>query len=423
MTRAVWTWLGTHHLAADSALALTLGLLGAADVEHRSNSAVALAFTVALCVPVAFRRRAPLVIFLVVGTIALAQWIVAIPQGADLAVLVVLYTVAAHRPRALAVAAAGAVQVGVVLAVARFAGVDWPRFLVLLTTLVLAAVLLGMTQQARRSHLAALVDRAERLERERDQQAQLATAAERARIAREMHDIVAHSLSVMIALADGAALTDRPADARSAMRQVASTGREALADSRRVLGVLRADGDQAERAPVPGLSALESLLTAVRATGLDTTLTVSGAVFPVPEAAQNAIFRIVQEALTNTVKHGVHADRAAVRLTYHHPTVVVEIVDNGEHPSAAPSASQGGHGLLGLRERAALFGGHLEAGPGTTRGWRVSATLNLLAVPETSLTTGEAMPSGASSAAMPSGAAPSGAPSGAAPSAAARARG
>lgn len=367
-------WLRLHPLAADAALTLLLAALTGVDARHRGDAVVAVCISLALWVPMIFRRKAPAAVFIVVGLVAFTQWLFWVPVAADLAVLVALYTVAAHRQRVLAIVAATSVEIGVALAIARFAGDVWPRFLLLLTSLVIAALLLGITQQARRSHLMALVDRAARLERERDQQAQLATAAERARIAREIHDIVAHSLSVMIALADGAVLTDQVADARAAMLQVARTGREALGDTRRVLDVLRTEGEHADLAPRPGLDSLESLIATVRATGLRATLTVSGEVFPLPEAAQNAVYRIVQEGLTNTVKHAREADRASVSLTFRHPELAVQITDNGQQVSR-PARAESGHGLLGLRERAVLFGGGLDAGPGSDNGWRVSAVL------------------------------------------------
>ena len=332
-------------------------------------------------------------VFIVVGVVAAAQWEFGAPLGGDLAVLIVLYTVAAHRSRILAIAAAAAVQVGVVLAVLRFGADLGPRFLLLLTVLVITALSLGITQQARRSHLAALTDRADRLEREADQQAQLAAAAERTRIAREMHDIVAHSLAVMITLADGAALTYQPDQARSAMRHVARTGREALADTRRVLQVLHTD-EASDPAPLPGIGSIEALLATIRATGLHTRMTVTGTVFPIPEAGQLAIYRIVQEALTNTLKHAHRAEQAAVGLSYDRPQITIDITDDGTSadPSGSAEAGHDTHGLLGIKERAALFNGHFAAGPTRSGGWRVTVTLRFPAVTEPDPATDDAYP-------------------------------
>lgn len=386
-------WFGRHPLLADGCLAVFLAVATGVDVLHRGTPTT-FSLNAALWLPVVFRRRAPVIAFILVGLIAAVQWAIRVPLGGDLSVLFMLYTVAAHRGWKLAAVAAGAVEIGVVLAVIRFAGDGWPRFLLLLTVLVFASVLLGITQQSRRSHLAALVSRADRVEREAEQQAELATAAERTRIAREMHDIVAHSLSVMVALADGAALTDQPEQARSAMRQVARTGREALADTRRVLDVLRTDSSPAELAPLPGLDALEALLTTVRATGLHTSISVTGNVFAVPEAGQTAIYRIVQEALTNTLKHARQADQAAVRLSYSYPIIDVEIIDNGTRQAGRPGAAPAGvaHGLLGIRERAALFGGDSRAGWSPAGGWRVAVTLQFPDVGERDAAQSESRP-------------------------------
>ncbi len=381
---AIAGWVSRHRLASDVSLVGFLAVLTSWDAVHRGSWAV-LAFQAALWLPLIFRRNAPVAAFVLVGLVAALQWAVGVPPvGGDIAVLVVLYTVAAHRGRPVGVAAALAVQVGVVVAVARFAGAGWPRFLLLLTIVLWAAALLGITQQARRSHLAALVDRAARLERAAEGQTALATAAERTRIAREMHDIVAHSLSVMVALADGAALTQQPEQARAAMAQVARTGRDALADTRRVLGILRTDPDPADRAPLPGLDSLEALLITVRATGLRTSLLVTGTVFALPAAAQTAVYRIVQEGLTNIVKHADQADRATVTLTYRHPQIGIDVTDNGVHRWTAPRTrpAPDAHGLLGITERAALFGGTARAGWGTNGGWRITAALQLTGAAE-----------------------------------------
>jgi signal transduction histidine kinase len=195
-----------------------------------------------------------------------------------------------------------------------------------------------------------------------------ATQAERARIAREMHDIVAHNLSVMVALADGAGFIAEsdPPRAKDAMEQVAQTGRGALTDMRRLLGVLRAD---AELAPQPGLADLDALLEQVP---LEVTLETTGRPIPLGPGAELTVYRLVQEALTNTLKHaGSHA-RAAVRLHYEPDGIDVEIVDDG---SGHARVSADGQGLSGMRERAELYGGALEAGPRASGGWRVHARL------------------------------------------------
>ena len=184
--------------------------------------------------------------------------------------------------------------------------------------MVVAASVIGINMRGRRAEMALLEERAQRLERERDQQAQLAVAGERSRIAREMHDIVTHNLSVMVALADGAVFAqDRaPERATTAMRQVSTTGRQAITDMRRFLGVLRADEPDALRHPMPAIAQLEPLADQVRAAGLPTLLEVCGDPSAAPAAAQLTVYRLVQEALTNTLKHtpAGHQGRRARQL-------------------------------------------------------------------------------------------------------------
>ena len=232
------------------------------------------------------------------------------------------------------------------------------------------------------------MDRAERLERERDHQAQLAAAAERVRIAREVHDIVAHNIAVMIALADGAAYTAEasPGQATSLMRQVSATGRSALGEMRRLLGVLREPAAPGP-APQPSLDDVDDLIATVRAAGMPTRLTVTGQPFPLPPSAQLALYRTIQEALTNTLKHAPGAT-AQVRLAYRPGEVELEVTDHGR-PGAVPAARAapaagasagphgGGHGITGMRERAAIFDGQVSAGPRPGGGWRVHTVLRL----------------------------------------------
>jgi len=261
------------------------------------------------------------------------------------------------------------------------------------------ATLIGITVGNRARYMDALLARAAQLARERDQQAQLATASERARIAREMHDIVAHSLTVMIALADGAtraAATD-PGRAMDAMAHVSEIGRTSLTDMRRVLGVLtEASGDQPADessvaiplAPQPTFDELRPLVDSYRAAGLPITLTVSGAV-PDDSVAQLTVFRVVQEALTNALRYARTPSRVEVAVDFTTPGLTeVTIRDDGLAPTAsggsgggpggtaAMSASIGsGRGLIGMRERVALYGGTVEAGPVEPRGWRVDARI------------------------------------------------
>jgi len=250
-----------------------------------------------------------------------------------------------------------------------------------LLILSLAAIAIGSNVRNRRLHLAALVDRANRLAVERDQQVQLAAAAERARIAREMHDVVAHSLSVMIALADGAsAAVDRSPDrAREAITEVSATGRAALADMRRVLGVLR--DPQAPLGPQPGVPDLAELIEGFRSAGLPVRTTFAGPALPSDPGLQLTVFRIVQESLTNVLRHARGASRVDLVVSYANGAVVITVTDDGgaHAPTAAPRddaepSRGGGKGLIGMRERAAVYGGVIEAGP-DGGGWRTHAVL------------------------------------------------
>jgi signal transduction histidine kinase len=250
--------------------------------------------------------------------------------------------------------------------------------------LMLVATLLGVTMGNRRRYLVALIDRARDLARERDQQAELATARERARIAREMHDIVAHSLTVMVTLADGSAATSTrdPERAADAMRRVAETGRDALGDMRRMLGLLSESSDDTGRAigtanddfaPQPDLRALPELVGDFRALGMPVTLLTSGA--PITDGPiQLTVYRIVQEALTNALRYAATAHSVTVELTRQGGEVTVTVRDDAPKPSI-PAAPGSGRGLIGMRERIALYGGSLEVGPRAGFGWQVQARL------------------------------------------------
>jgi signal transduction histidine kinase len=248
--------------------------------------------------------------------------------------------------------------------------------------MAVAAGVLGLNIRTRRAYFDSLRDRAERLERDRDQQVVIATAAERARIAREMHDVVAHHLAVMTALADGArfALAAHPDQAVTAMDAVSATGRAALSDMHALLGVLadRPGDDSAGTSPQPDFTALEGLAGQVTDAGVPVTFTITGVDgFPVAQGLQLVTYRIVQEALTNALKHGGVGARAHVDVRVTGRTLSVEVFDEGGVPSL-PSYGAGaaqGRGLLGMRERVAAYHGTLHMGPRPQGGWQVLAQL------------------------------------------------
>lgn len=399
-----------HPYVVDTALAAIVAAATTPWLVHtRGHHALSWVFHILLIVPLIWRRRAPVAVFAALSAVALAQWAAADKLPADVSLLVALYAVAVHRPRRLAVLAAAVLELGVVLAILRWSPMGgWFRSLVFLSGLVAAALLLGSNIRARRAHLAMLIERTARLENERDQQARIAADAERTRIAREMHDVLAHSLAVMISLADGAAakLRREPERAADAIAHVSALGRQSLADTRRLLGVLRSEGDDgpegaadaALTAPQPGVQQIEELIAGVRATGLEASLAVRGRPFAMAPGAGLALYRIVQEACTNTLKHAAGARRLRVRLSYSDPLVEVDVLDDGDHhaaqapiagdlvaahaarpgserPRSGRRADDVGHGLAGMRERAAIYHGEVDAGPVPDGGWRVRARL------------------------------------------------
>ncbi len=331
-----------------------------------------------LLLPLLARRRYPEPVFAVIASVYLVQWLSGDRLVADFGLLIALYTVAAKRGWRRAIPAAGAVEVLAVLTSFHNSPDHNGALgsLVFLTGLAAAALFTGTTVRTRGDYLEALEDRARRLEKERDQQAQLAATAERSRIAREMHDIVAHSLSVMIALADGAAAADPtdPDAARQAMLQSASTGRTALGEMRRLLGVLRQDAP-ADYEPQPTLANIDSLLDRVRTAGIAVDYRVTGDAPMLAETTNTNIYRIIQESLTNVLKHADRPSRVTVSVIWNHQDVTIIVTDDG--CSDPRPESDGGHGLAGIRERVHLYGGRLRAGPRPQGGWSVEALLRL----------------------------------------------
>ncbi len=333
--------------------------------------------------PAVARARAPFAAFLASAALVVGWWAAHGPElrsllPAGVVVWWLLVWVADRcGPRRLAVAVGICLLVPLVVGVAAVAGREGGPAVVPLTAVTVTAAVVGRNRRTRRAYLQALQDRAERAERERDAQARIAVVEERARIARELHDVVAHNLSVMTALADGAGFAPGTDQARRAVAQIATTGRQALTEMHRLVGVLRTDDDAPDRAPAPGLGDLAAVVEQVRAAGLPTALTVTGRPAPLATGAQLAVHRLVQEALTNTLRHARGARSATVRLDWRPDELAVEVTDDGE-PAAAPDRP--GHGLVGMRERVAAWDGRVDAGPRPGGGWRVAAVLPLAAV-------------------------------------------
>ena len=365
-----------HPRWVDAGLAALLALVdGPGALDARAGVDAWLWFA-AVHLPLVWRRRAPVTVFWAVFGLALvAGAVVGVRvEGVypEAVIAVAVYTVARYGPRRHLWPVVAAIELPAA-AVLLWNGPNWTA-LAFVTAVLAATVLLGITVSTRQAYLAGLEERAQRLERERDQQAQLAAAAERARIARDMHDIVAHNLAVIVALADGAALTATAAPERAAdtMHKVSATGRQALAEMRRLLSVLR--DDDTGRAPQPGLGNLDAMVEQVRAAGMRVALTTEGVPGAWGPGAGLAIYRIVQEALTNTLKHAGPQASAQVRLRYRDDGADLEVSDDGAHRPPAPAPANG-HGLAGMAERVAAYGGRLEAGPHAGGGWRVRASL------------------------------------------------
>ncbi|MEU1896976.1 histidine kinase [Nocardiopsis dassonvillei] len=385
-------WSRRHETLVDAVQAapfLLLCLMASLNHADPDSSGgvplpVYLALTFALVPPLALRRGYPRTVFAFLALVALLH--LAFGLGlilADFAVLIGMYTVAAHCRFRWALVALATAEVGLVLMIASLPHADWGDWnvFVVYTFLIMLLWVTGLYTNVRRGYLVGLEERAEWLERERDARARAAIAEERARIARELHDVVAHNVSVMVVQADGAAfaIDSDPARAKGALETISETGRTALTEMRGMLGVLR-DGEPGEEyAPRPGVERLEQLFARVRGAGLPVESTVEGRARQLSAGVDLAVYRVVQESLTNTLKHaGSRVSRVRVRLRYGDDTLEVRVLDDGRGASVPEAARPGrGHGLIGMRERVSVYGGSLRAGPCPGGGYEVVASLPL----------------------------------------------
>jgi signal transduction histidine kinase len=367
--------------AADLVLAAgltALSMLSAHGDSIRGAHVPALTYPLMLCFlpAIALRRRWPGSAFTLM---ALAQCGLVVlrtqPSANVLAWLVAPYSAAAYATRRVQLIIAGGTAVALVL-LGLPVGHDTQRGNAIELIVVGAgAWIAGTVVRSRRGAAQEVRERAYRLEREREEHARQVAAQERLRIARELHDIVAHKLSIVVVQAQAAQRVNDSDRAVGLMVSVEETGRSALEEMRRLLGVLRLSAEEPDASleqPQPGLAALDSLLDQIRAAGLPVTLTLSGDPVRLPDALDLSTYRILQEALTNALKHAGPAD-ASVHLQYGNDQVEVTVTDNGQGAPASVPGS--GHGLTGMRERATLLGGALEAGPQPHGGFRVHVTL------------------------------------------------
>lgn len=338
-----------------------------------------LTLSLGLSVPLLLRRTHPRAVLLAITPFAFVNAWTGIALQAFLLQLLVVFHLALRRPHRNLWWATALILTPISVLAARHPQGSPDQDIVPVLMSIVVATAIGITVRTRRDHTEALEDRARRLEIERDQQAQLAAAAERARIAREMHDIIGHNLSVITGLADGGkyAAAKSPERATQALHAIATTSRQALGELRRLLDVLRDEdhprAPQPELAPQPTLTDIAQLLEGVRAAGLPVHTTTHGTP-TLPPGRQLTVYRVIQEALTNTLKHAGPGTTAAIELSYEAKgAVTVTVTDTGRTSPAHPPQPSGGRGLPGMRERTALYGGTLEAGPRPhpEQGWRV----------------------------------------------------
>ncbi|MBP2703669.1 sensor histidine kinase [Microbispora sp. RL4-1S] len=335
----------------------------------------------ALCtLPVALRRRWP---FVMLAATAIPAWaLVALGYDSGLGiagVLILLYSVAAHRGLALSLAAlVTALATSAVSASVRPGPVSWADHVVVFVVTLLCWVC-GRAIRLRRAYLAELVQRAHRLERAREADTRAARAEERSRIARELHDVVAHHVSVMTVQAAAARrmLDSDPEVTRDALTAIEEMGRTAMAEMRDIVGVLRTD-DPAELRPQPGMQDIPALVEQMREAGLRAQLRIGGERRGLPPGIDLAAYRLVQEALTNSLRHAGPAARAWVTVRHEPAELTVHIEDDGRGDADGALTVKGkGHGLVGIRERVALYGGILHIGPRTGGGFEVRARFPL----------------------------------------------
>ncbi|MGA7204707.1 MAG: histidine kinase [Specibacter sp.] len=407
---SLYDWFRRHRFAVDFVLMAVLWLVvtpfsvASAGGDYWPSLPVGLGFATALIVPLAWRRTRTVMAGSIIAVVAIAQWALHVdPMPADVAVPLIVYALAAFGPRWASLGGLALALIGAVLLVTRFfynltnrslADLPYGAVLILVVwVLVLFSWTAGDLTRTKRLREQALEDRAHRLEIEAQHERQLAASDERAHIAREMHDIVAHSLSVIITQADGAryAAVANPEIAPATLHTIADTGRSSLQEMRRLLGVLRGDAEASTR-PLPGLADLDELLLGIRAAGLSVSNEVTGeARRMLPAGAELTAYRVVQEGLTNVMKHAGPNVHASVLLRWTARGLEVSVTDNGRGASASFAdtgpipeydagsspvpelAAGGGNGLRGMAERTKLYDGTLDARPLAGGGFGITA--------------------------------------------------
>lgn len=349
-----------------------------AYAESPGHAIALLVLSAVLCGTYLLRRRYPLAVLAVMLLAVFMQLLLGSPiLAADAMLLFAVYNVATRHLWWVSLSGAMATVAWLLTTVLPRMGKDFIDVgqLGVLVVITLWVWTWGTLVRIRRLYVAGLQERAVKAEREREANARIAVANERARIAREIHDIVSHSLSVVVLMSDGAAakVDSEPERAKSAMITARDTGRTALADMRRMLGVLRED-EPGSRSPQPGITQLLVLVEQSRATGLPVTLTIDGEPASLADSLELTAYRVVQEALTNVRKHaGDDVTHVNVRLRFSGSELAIGIIDDGQGSENA--GADGGHGLVGMRERVATHGGRLSAGDRAGGGFDIEAVL------------------------------------------------
>jgi signal transduction histidine kinase len=380
-----------HPMVGDSLLAGLLALIdllfyvaqlsggGDANTPHPKPWFVTVPLILGTVTPLVFRRRHPVLAAYLILLVGFPHSILELGIASLAGTCIALYTLVAYVGRRPGLLFVGANVIGAAIQLplqAKSQG-DLIAMIAVGGGAFGFCWLLGEFVGARRAYQAEVEARLHLLETERDQQAKIAVAEERARIARELHDVVAHAVSVIVVQADGAAYAvhSQPELAERAVKTISATGREALTELRRLLGVLRSEQAEEERTPQPGAQSLSELAERVRSVGLPVRLDIVGVIDDLPAGVGLGIYRIVQEALTNSLKHAGPGASALVRVERLADKVLLDIMDNGARRTRTLVGVSGGNGLIGMRERAHVFGGTLHAGPHPAGGWRVQAVL------------------------------------------------
>lgn len=383
--------LRTREVAVDTLMAVGFLLLGVTtqiNVEDvgigpysRDPDTLNMVLLATYTLPLALRRVYPVTVFAIVFVAVGAEAGLDYPQTlARAGPLLAFHSLGTELPPRRSLWIGGSAVVAMVAWTGVGAAVleSVPAIAVLPQLVITAVPLhLGREVHRRRARMEQLEVRAERAEREREGEARRAVAEERARIARELHDVVAHQVTVMTIQADGASRVTADTDPRvaTALSTIRETGQQALTEMRRVVGLLRTRDDETDLAPLPQLLDLDGLVDRVDAAGVPVDIAIGGVVRDLAEGVQLSAYRVIQESLTNTVRHGGPGASARVRVDYRDDDLLVLVEDDGRGAAVEPSTAGGGHGLVGMRERVNVLGGSFDAGPRQGGGFRVYATI------------------------------------------------